>query len=319
MKKEVQVCSSVDYLTLTIHISLDQQWALLDMFGMMKGLAFSGGGGHGYKELWKSEVGLQVLRLPAKSEGEFFTIEFSGSGVMHYGIHKIMELITFCQVKGIRYNCTRIDLAIDQNEFTTKQFARCVDKDEVKTYVRRTVKGSFDFHKGLDINTDATQYVGSPKSDKRLRVYQKQIEGHELFGDEYFTRIELQLRGDSAKAALFHLMTFLYADWHEQMVGIIRRFVDLEKKWWLRVMTAPPVRIALQQTQSSIEKIDRWLHEQVLPSLATYLAAIASPGLELLYLEQLLKKGRERMTVRHLAMIEVFDERLKPDYSPIYV
>jgi DNA relaxase NicK len=59
-----------------------------------------------------------------------------------------------------------------------------------------------------------TLYVGSPKSDKRLRVYNKSAESGEMPEDGEYARFELQLRDDYAERAFTALRGGGLSGWY---------------------------------------------------------------------------------------------------------
>jgi len=59
-----------------------------------------------------------------------------------------------------------------------------------------------------------TLYVGSPRSDKRLRIYNKSAESGETPGEGEYVRVELQLRDDYAERAFTALRGGGLAGWY---------------------------------------------------------------------------------------------------------
>lgn len=135
----------------------------------------------------------------------------------------------------------------------------------------------FDSHSG---DGGYTVYVGSRQSDKLLRVYDKAAELKKL-GDFVLTRIELQTRKKVA-----HRMAKAMARDGIKEVGkqVIRDFVNFpDLAWWNDALDGDTVDVQL--TPAKETSYERWLLEQVLPSIEKRIKA----GVELGAIERFTK------------------------------
>jgi len=139
---------------------------------------------------------------------------------------------------------TRIDLAVD---FTGDDFKTVYDVfNAIKTQSkkRREIKSLEPGDNGH------TCYVGSAKSDKMIRVYDKQAEAKL---DEKRTRLEVQLKGKRAQEAIMKLKR------GEKTGGMIRFFTGVE------FIPDEPVKCTVAEKETDTQ---HWLLTVVAPTLA---------------------------------------------------
>lgn len=94
--------------------------------------------------------------------------------------------------------CTRLDIAVDimHRKLSISNLWKMVCDEKVKT--RSTAFLHIEGKKGMG----ETVYIGSPKSNKRLRIYDKKAE----VGAEFeWTRVELQLRREDARGGCIQI------------------------------------------------------------------------------------------------------------------
>jgi phage replication initiation protein len=158
-----------------------------------------------------------------------------------------------------------------------------------------------------------TIYLGSAKSDTRIRIYDKAAE-QSCEPGTHWIRVELQLRADRA-----HQAAVQYSEAGESapgmMAGLLLRQLDFKASgqadthksrqvtapWWARfVGTLEKVRLSMAPAQRSLESVQGWLNKQVAPSLALVLAAA---GGELTGLVEMAREGRSRWTATHRNML----------------
>lgn len=119
--------------------------------------------------------------------------------------------------------------------------------------------------KGLNKNGGRTIYIGSPKSEKRVRVYDKSAE-QGVPGQ--WVRIELQLRGDAAKALIKAFRTFP-SGWQGSASGVLAALLSGNKNCdhvaqIVRGATFPPPDTGDARVSG---KYERWVSDQVIPAL----------------------------------------------------
>lgn len=293
---------AVDWLTFTAFTSDDrinmilQEWLVTDLVAM-------GHGGRGYQKISSNAYGLKVYSEPIQNRkttvrkdghgedftgfvvteqitGEnYFTIEIPSEALQVIGIQPIMRVLDGL-MKSYRVNVNRLDLAADHQHFTPAQFWRyledCVNDDisdaELITRVRRE-----NIRRVCDLAGEGdTVYMGARKgSQAMLRVYKKTIENDELFQNDPFCRVELELKGQRATMALYQMLMSKPDDWHNHYKALLNgmfqitwtiwiNWLDTAKKFWLRLVKFRP----------SFERASKWLHNQVAPTLAMYIAAM---------------------------------------------
>jgi len=256
------------------------------------------------------DYGFRLYEIPvSKSKDgdlDYWTIELPGQACAWVGLEVIIDIMALVMDKAHRWRCTRMDIAFDTQAFTVDQFWDVVGDPygDFTTYVHR---GKIEQWHSSD-GTGNTVYMGAAGSMSRLRVYKKQIEDSEVFGDEFFTRVELVVRRDRATALLVKLMHLPLEDWAEKCMGMLRGFVDLGAEWWKNwLQGVDQFRISFQQPTPTIDKIQVWLVHQVAPSLAAWIKA-RHPGGEadgiLGDVLALHKEGTGRHTKKHRAIIE---------------
>ena len=151
-------------------------------------------------------------------------------------------------------------------------------------------------------------YIGSPRSRRILRVYDKNMESE---GDIDAIRWELQLRDEAAdRAAELILNSNLPDAYLAVLVGLADfRIVSNDNSsrrprtpWFKKLVgEAQKATLALPKPVKTIEGMERWLRKQVAPSLA---AVVTARGGDLGVVEGLLQYGKGRMKSAHRLAIE---------------
>lgn len=135
---------------------------------------------------------------------------------------------------------TRIDLAIDVFDVEIDPQA-LAQSPRVKTAPGSARKWSFV--KGHD--KGCTAYVGSRKSDKFLRIYDKAAEQGIEGG--LWTRFELELKGDAARAASVQMWMLTDEERPAFIKGLIRALFNPDDELFQAIMDAPAVALATQK------------------------------------------------------------------------
>jgi len=130
------------------------------------------------------------------------------------------------------------------------------------------------------------------------------------FGDEPFTRVELQLRKERATKAWAMLIVLPLDDWPQRAAGFLRAFIDIEADWWMNWLDGVSrFKLSTRRPPSSVEHIEQWLFHQVTPSLAVWLEARNIGGEVDKFKEDALKlfrDGRSRHSGKHRQMIRSY-------------
>ena len=168
-------------------------------------------------------------------------VELCSSSRRDMGVHTILSGKTIkrlCELAQInsfdivdsigRSGCSRIDLAVDikHGNLDIGKLWQMLESDLVDTS-----KANWLYLRGAKGNGE-TLYIGSPKSEKRLRVYDKKAESG---ADHEWTRVEMQYRRKSAKSAVQTLL--MTAPYHECVPGMVNSYINFENdRGWSLVM-----------------------------------------------------------------------------------
>lgn len=269
---------SLDWLSFTCFAGLDVLSAILEDWNLGSSLAWLQHGGNGFQHVGKTDTGITVYIHPVNNpQHEYFLIQLPSAGLHAIGIQHIMRVMDGL-LRRFKVNVTRLDLAADHKQFTPKQFWRyledCIDDDisdaELITRIRReNIRRITDLAGAGD-----TVYMGARDSAAMLRVYLKQIENDELFNNDKFCRVELELHDARATMALWKLLMSKPEQWQEHYIellnGLFRISWSIWNDWlnssarfWLRLVKFRP----------SIERATKWIDKQVAPTLAMVVGA----------------------------------------------
>lgn len=215
-------------------------------------------------------------------------------------------------------NVTRVDLAVDDHSGT-------LDMDTIIQY--KSDRGidsritTFDVHisEREGQYRGQTLYIGAPSSPFRIRIYDKakeQFEPGEPGYNNPWVRVEMVMRG---KLAQGFVAAYCNSDDLGQLAsGILNdhiRFIERDDsnitrcstaQFWLDFLeSVAAVKLLLPEPmQHTIERSKDWLMYQIAPSLAMYEQAYGTGGLI-----ELLKFGRQRMSAKHRAILEDYQQR----------
>lgn len=156
-------------------------------------------------------------------------------------------------------NITRLDLAIDvfDVEIDPMALAQCA---RVKTEPGTARKWSFV--KGHD--NGCTAYVGSRKSEKFLRIYDKAAEQGR--NDILWTRFELELKGDSARAASRAMSDMTPDERPIYIKGLMRALFNPDDTMYQEIMNCPAA--VLKTTKDTDDNTLDWLMNSVAKTIA---------------------------------------------------
>ena len=221
-------------------------------------------------------------------------------------------------------HCTRVDVAWDDFEglVTMERIGSALREGR---YVSRARKWKYYLSSEPTKQgpvTGETYYLGSPKSDTQLRIYDKRAErlqkGHQCDA-EHWTRVETQYRRKRADA-VGRLWARVNDDRQAVMThlaGVLRSFcefkvpsTDTNKQrqpiagWWAEFLGwAAKARLAVVQGEArTIEDVKQWIALQVAPSLALLEDSLGfDAAWSFLYAEA--QEGRARYSSRHRAVV----------------
>lgn len=158
---------------------------------------------------------------------------------------------------------TRIDLAIDVYDEPIDIIA-LAGKARVKACPGSARKWSSI--KGSEGGT--TAYIGSRKSEKFMRIYDKAVESGQR--DRNWTRFELEIKGDSAKTVANDLGSIPLANHAAYVKGIMRALFNPDDDFYQKLMDCEAVHIAA--TKDTDDTTLEWLVSSVAKTLAKTMA-----------------------------------------------
>lgn len=266
------VVFSLDWLSLTVWLPLDELKPFLKQFIELETLEFSGHGGIGFAQLFWGKHGFQLYAEPVNiKEGEktYCSLRFPGECLRAIGLDQLIQFYTCLIECGIRTNATRFDVAYDTQRFTVQDVidARAAGALDCRASVFREIRET----QGEEL-TGHTVYFGSRSSEAMLRVYYK-TDGHS-FGNAPFTRVELELKGERAAFHFVELMAAPMADWMRVAGAWLNAFIQIGREWWMAFVEGfKAFWLRISRPPETLERMGKWLRKQVAPTLACYAAA----------------------------------------------
>lgn len=154
---------------------------------------------------------------------------------------------------------TRLDLAIDVFDVAIDPMALslCPRVKDAPGNARK-----YSFVKGND--GGCTAYIGSRKSERFLRVYDKAAERG--IPDANWTRFELEYKGDSAKAAAFQMANLQDNERASYIQGLIKAMFNPDDPTFQEVMKSEAV--VLETTKDTDDNTLEWLVNTVSKTIA---------------------------------------------------
>lgn len=267
-------------------------------------------GFRGYKEMGMLSKGGHYAFTMGRDDGHF---NLSGKALSAY-IHDYARLHALLgMILNDGGNVSRIDLAVDVKEslkmstvlnavYAGKLVSRC------KTLkVIDKIKNNKDFLS----NTGNSIYVGSEKSQKMLRIYDKAKE-QEKPGN--WVRFELQLRDDVAYALCKRLVDSETMSLVENSLGVLSSFVDFRLKdndnisrrtrlkWFEKILGGvDSIVLVFEKKVQTLEGLLKWIEKQMCPSLAV-LSKHYGESFESI-ITYFVSEGERRLRPKHYEML----------------
>jgi DNA relaxase NicK len=294
----------IDYFRITVHLSKRD---CMDLYHHYFHIALGDlveleHGAKGFKGVLQSLHGFQLKHSPGK-DLQYCTFEFSGQVCRMIPPEFFIAFYRHLVWEEIKFNVTRIDLALDHVPFTPHHFDEAIKEDQ-KYPERKIIRSlsrrdsyrweSSPFKEKEDGRGFAqnTAYFGSRFSERFLRVYDKRGP----------TRLEAEFKGERASLVTDDLLTKEEKNWYPIMIGHLLDFIDINKPWWREFVGKHERRYARIQSakEESLDQKRGWLHHQVAPTLA---AVVECEGYEELY--SLLEEGKKRMRDSHQNLLSL--------------
>ena len=295
---------SFDWLSLTFFGCLDAVMPLLTLLNLSE-LEEVGHGGIGFRRILSGANGFQVYLDPVSTEpGQtFVSLRFPGRCLKALGMEKFSEAFDWLSQEGqqgSRWEVTRLDLANDTQEFGVQAFVDAYFEGKVICKARR-------YNEYRSSGEGHTFYLGSRESTAMLRVYHK-MDG-DSFGEQPFTRVELELKGERATDAFIRICTWKIEQWASEAAKLLNGFIQVETDWWADwVGRLGRAWLALKRNAPTIQKMRNWLYSQVAPSLVTVLQALSSGECDRLNseIQAIVQYGQKHQKKHHKRLVEAY-------------
>lgn len=312
MKAEVLI----DWLTFTVK-GYEPQQVIRNFLGMDPALFQDAGFGIlGYNRVLRFS---DILVCYEPRENEYFKdmgvcVSMSGNGCRAFEAFSSYGPVPFAALFQLLEdtpgsNVSRIDVACDDG-------AGALDMDKIIDKVQHNEINSRMTARSVLVSWDglykngATVYIGAESSAFRLRIYDKALEQGT---QDHWVRVEMVMRGCNANAFVHEVVQGKpVGQLASQVLNDKISFIERDDgnisrcsvcSWWadfvqeltvLHLTTRPEV-------QHSVARIDRWVVEQVGPSLAVL---VRSFGIQ--HLVEIALTAQDRLSDQQKALIEDF-------------
>ena len=250
---------SIDWISATFKdgiSDLDVRTSL--SFGFPKGAWTQGTPKFGYTFMMQHPFGHIVMFNADRSDmGVHVSLGGRALRSIADGGHDALSILRWCLREGGKI--TRLDLAIDVMDVP-------IDIPALKNSPRIEGNGG-TARKGSIIQGDdggVTAYIGSRKSDKFLRIYDKAIESGNI--GRAWTRFELEIKGDNAKVASVEFANLDVGQHDKYIKGVMRAMFNPDHALYQELMNAEAIQIptVLNTDDNTLE----WLLNSVAKTLA---------------------------------------------------
>ncbi len=190
--------------------------------------------------------------------------EFGGSALRNlwgdYGLDEKETLSRLCNIGG---RFTRIDLAKDlaEEKVDIESIYAALDKGDYIGTARQPSQRKSQ-------NGGNTVYIGSWKSDKFIRLYNKAAES-KLQGADW-TRLELVMKSDNARALAWNLSH--HDNWSEVFDGVVLATCAIpHNKDYSKFFNLRDCPIGLPKLEKKSDR-EAWIETQVMPAVVKHFA-----------------------------------------------
>jgi DNA relaxase NicK len=251
----MQTDRHLDYLSVTFPIHVDEN-ILEQYFGKFQSV---GRGHHNYAVKKESDIGAILQTQGEANEGVHLTLSGEPLASVRAALGDERPLLDMLGHENAK--ASRVDLAIDVfgSTLTPDQLWDMYVKGMVVTKARK------DRRETAKLGTSNGFYIGSEKSDKFMRVYDKAAE--RAVDGEAWLRLELQCRRLVARAYLDTLIA------HDDLNAVYNRSITSFCAW-------PTDEIFNTVTSDDLANFPplpkkraafwRWMHNQVIPAMVQH-------------------------------------------------
>ncbi len=249
----------IDWLSATFKGSITDT-AVRDVvsFGFPKRAWTHGTPRYGYSFMMSHPFGHSIMSHPNRPEMGVH-LSFTGRSLRSLGEGGITALSMLEWVLSEGGRTTRIDLAIDVFDEEIDIVA-LAGSPRVKAAPGSCRK--WNYFKGHD--GGCTAYIGSRKSEKFLRIYDKAAE--QGLPDRKWTRFELEIKGDAAKEVAIQVAALKEGEHAAYIKGVMKAMFNPEDELYQRIMSAP-AHIVTTNKDTDDNTLE-WLMNSVAKTLA---------------------------------------------------
>lgn len=265
---------AIDWLTCTLHACPNVRAALPDTVGWGTFTKLEHGF-NGYTEAYKADCGALVQTSGRVDMGVNINLPGDALAVVRESGMTERELCIYLDVQGAK--ASRIDLALDlilptaltPAFFEAEHRAGRVQSEARKLSVRRETDGGQESGAGV--------YLGSPSSDRMLRVYDKGLET-KTQASNYWIRFELQCRREQSQS---HMRAVIEVTNTRAIINkSLTNFITMDNPEFLAATTDTDAEIPTVPRKP--HKTLSWLLDQVAPAAAAF--QVGHPDIDVLEL-----------------------------------
>ena len=205
-------------------------------------------GARGYDGFWSGPDGSKFYGFPSNESNTYCSFELSGKPLAEIvDLHgKLASMKLAFGQENIKIRASRFDLAWDYCPFSPLEAREAWKAGKVKTRI------PLHSYRWMESPEGNTFYAGSPKSQKRLRVYDRRG----------YTRLEMQARKDNSDSLFLDYLYF-----PENLTGWLCGVVTWEMPWFEQFMQGP-IRLKVEgDTDATKLRNFRAYIGRLLPSL----------------------------------------------------
>lgn len=229
------------------------------------------------------------------------------------------DLCTRTDGDSFAVKIARMDVACDVlgSDLTVMKLSKCI---RAKKFVCKS-----SYHSIIEGNCESAIYFGSPKSDRRLRIYDKAMEQGI---DGSWTRFEFQLRNDNATSFYLNCKN-LNGDIPRTYCGVMHDYLRFTTKanitlkhssrletcrWWSKFLGGMQKisQLYLPGNDYDLSSLSKFVNRQCASSIKTLLHINGGDVGELLDMVDSAEFNRKQ-----LDLLNTYDTETQPEYVPV--
>ncbi len=264
----------------------------------------SGHGGRGFRQLSKAMLKASFYADPILQEAvddqKYFSFDFPGNACDAIP-DKVFQIFILVLDKWEKARITRLDLAWDEVGFTPETVREAVDKEQMRSYLRRkSMKytiSPYELREDGQLGTSSLR-LGSNLSDRMLRIYDKRGP----------VRLELQSRKNRSDLLAREVLKNQPHEWDKPAISHLRDYVDfinVETKellpWWQAFVqdTDRAMKTVSDAREIELNRMIEWISTQVSPALSVLADVIGKDSIDAFIID-----GRRKRGTKYKALLE---------------